>query len=166
MTFVEILNTVANLLLFGLMIWRKPRLPTLWVWQIASILLIVALDCSRNTSDYATVWWGAALLGMILEFGTLVELLESRFSWVNEGAIILMILHLFFKGAEHYFWRDDEAFAWQLRHIAVVLNEILGGYLCLLVYLHPKGETYVLRRQKATGTEVAKAYRTSNSPAH
>lgn len=148
MSFVEIFNCIANLSLFGLLLWRRPRLPAFWVWQVASVVAIGVVACTRNTEGYAGAWWLIAMALMVLEFAAAVELSMKRITLVNEIAILLMVAHLVAKSTEHYFWRDDPVFAWQMRHIAVALNEIIGGYLLLVLFRYPKEKSYVLRRRE------------------
>lgn len=140
MTLVEIFNCTANLALFGILLWRRPRLPAFWVWQVASVVAIGVVAYTRDKPCYPGAWWGIAMVLMVLEFAAMIELFNQKFSWVNEGAIALMLLHIIFKCTEHYLWRDSPDFAWEMRHVAMVLNEIIGGYLLLVLFKFPKGD--------------------------
>lgn len=167
MTWVEIYNATCNLSLFGLMLWKRPRLPWLWTWQICSVAFIFVIAYYRHSPQYARAWWFVALTGLVLEFFTTIDLWKHKFSWLQEGAIILMALHMVFKSTEHATWYDDREFAWKMRHIAVALNEIIGAYLVLLLYTYPKGESHVLprRRKEATRTETPGKACISSTPA-
>jgi hypothetical protein len=169
MTWVEIYNATMNVALFGMMLWKRPRLPWFWAWQICSVAFIFVIAYYRHSPQYARAWWFVALAGLILEFFTTIELWKHKFSWLQEGAIILMALHLVFKSTEHAAWYDDREFAWQMRHIAVALNEIIGAYLVLLIYTYPKGESHGLprrRKEEARAQAPSKDCREASQTAH